>query len=313
MFYKNFHRIDGKAPFRHTHGPMKNVALFNSCVFSLLLAGCLPDNRDHSHCAPKEISENSKEGLGAAEFGYKLIALETYRSEVPLKAYYKIEDGMALVEGDIALGKKADFKNKASGRLGFKWKDNVVHFKINSDLPKKDRVYKAIEEWRKLLGDMVKFEEVEDSRSPDNYIEFVKAEGCWSYVGMNGGRQEIGLEKNCETRAVIHEVGHALGLWHEQSRHDRDKFVSVKWCNIEEKRRHNFLISGTDSIDLGHYDYQSIMHYSRGSFSTNKYVTLQSVTNDDVPITAPSHPSQRDVLAIRCLHDDTASCALIKH
>jgi astacin len=46
---------------------------------------------------------------------------------------------------------------------------------------------------------------------------------------MRGGRQDIGLASGCGTGATIHEIGHAFGLWHEQSGEDRDRFVKINW------------------------------------------------------------------------------------
>lgn len=63
---------------------------------------------------------------------------------------------------------------------------------------------------------------------------------CWSYVGRYGGPQILSLQPpddkspNClgtEGRA-LHELLHALGIFHEQSRADRDKFITVHLDNV---------------------------------------------------------------------------------
>merc|ERR1719347_1851954 len=69
-------------------------------------------------------------------------------------------------------------------------------------------------------------------------------EGCWSYFGRQGGEQAINLEiPSCLTRdTVFHEVFHALGKVHEQSRPDRDQHVQIVFDNIISGMEHNFEI-----------------------------------------------------------------------
>jgi hypothetical protein len=91
------------------------------------------------------------------------------------------------------------------------------------------------------------------------------------------------LADGCDTGAVIHEIGHAAGIFHEQSREDRDEHVIVHWGNIETGKGHNFkkysesdfLFWGDrDGRDVGPYDFSSIMHYGSDFFSSNGQPTL---------------------------------------
>jgi hypothetical protein len=56
-------------------------------------------------------------------------------------------------------------------------------------------------------------------------------------------------------------------LWHEQSREDRDRFVTIDFGNVQSGMEHNFLQHITDGDDEGQYDYGSIMHYPENAFA----------------------------------------------
>ena len=81
--------------------------------------------------------------------------------------------------------------------------------------------------------------------------------------------QVINLGDRCNTRRIIlHEIGHAIGFWHEQSRPDRDNYVTINWDNIRKGKAHNFW--KRSNLEVNHqgsdYDYGSVMHYSTRAF-----------------------------------------------
>lgn len=110
--------------------------------------------------------------------------------------------------------------------------------------------------------------------------------GCWSYIGMIGGSQSLNLADGCVTLGVtMHEFLHALGQKHEQSRADRDTYVTVDFSKIPDAKRHNFEISteadcntagveGCDPSSGRDYDILSLMHYGATAFSVDGSPTI---------------------------------------
>ncbi|XP_077383203.1 meprin A subunit beta-like [Festucalex cinctus] len=142
------------------------------------------------------------------------------------------------------------------------------------------------------------------------FISVKKLSGCFSYVGRATPEgQDLSIGQSCDHIAIVeHEFLHALGFYHEQSREDRDDYVTIVFENIRAGREHNFRkVNG--SITQGvPYDYLSVMHYGNYAFSNGKGSTI--ITKDpafkDV-IGQRLGMSQRDVQELNLLYNCIAT------
>jgi hypothetical protein len=174
----------------------------------------------------------------------------------------------------------------------YRWPNGRIPYTIDPNLSDQQRVTDAIAHWEEETW--VRFNERQDET---DYVTFIPdPDGCWSSVGRRGGQQFVGLHPWCTTGNTIHEIGHTVGLWHEQSREDRDDYVTLHWENIKEGREHNFNQHIADGDDVGPYDYGSIMHYPRDAFSISGQDTI--TPPQGVVIGQREHLSEADVAAV---------------
>ncbi len=99
-----------------------------------------------------------------------------------------------------------------------------------------------------------------------DYVVIITSSTNSSYVGTIGGAQDLNMVSWGTPIVFAHELAHALGIWHEQSRADRDCYVSINYGNIQSGFSHNFDIRSSGA-DVGPYDFESMMHYSPTAFS----------------------------------------------
>eukprot|EP00064_Thunnus_orientalis_P009336 superscaffoldBa00001178_g9360 len=136
-----------------------------------------------------------------------------------------------------------------------------------------------------------------------DYIDIQQKSGCWSYLGSRGGRQTVSLQSpSCFRIGVIsHEFMHALGFVHEQSRFDRDNYVTIMWPNIWRDRLRNFEKFKTDNLNLP-YDYGSILHFGMYAYSQDGEPTIVPKNSKDIKLGQASSLSHIDKLKINRLY-----------
>ncbi|RHY25167.1 hypothetical protein DYB32_008484 [Aphanomyces invadans] len=145
-----------------------------------------------------------------------------------------------------------------------------------------------------LCGNCKNFALIEDSKP-----------GCFAYVGYEGKpNQVINLHQDCYLNQppghVQHELGHAIGLFHEHAHPDR-KIIIVE--DALKASRNNY-VKKRDSLTTT-YDMESIMHYgASGGVCVPKDLTVKYCDIDE------SHEKTGCVIPTLNDCDETASLRL---
>ncbi|KAJ8276840.1 hypothetical protein GJAV_G00068500 [Gymnothorax javanicus] len=181
----------------------------------------------------------------------------------------------------------------------------------SADVNAKALILKAFEQYR--LKTCIDFKPWAGER---NYISVFKGSGCYSSVGNRQiGRQGLSIGSGCDHVGTIeHEFLHALGFWHEQSRSDRDDYVTIMWDQITAGKQHNFNKyddTVTSALNVP-YDYGSLMHYSKNAFSQGSAPTIVTKLPefDDV-IGQILEFSDSDLLKLNRLYNCTTSLTFL--
>lgn len=243
--------------------------------------------------------------------------LEEYMPGVPKETYVTTKgiemeklDSVYIFQGDILLSREQaeDFelpglsespetKGTILNDSKYIWPDGIVYFcfgdeAYSSTVPSVfftqiDEIYEAMNYYHRTTG--VEFRPVtikSAGRSgryivEKDYIQLIDGNGSWSMLGKQGGKQQLCLDPSWATAGTaIHELGHALGLLHEQCRVDRDNYINVNYNNIQSSKRHNFDKATGSTLRGPFFDFNSIMLYgSYNSFANN--VSIPTMTRKD--------------------------------
>gem|GEM_PF-4325764 len=261
------------------------VYVGNACMKSGFKADVVNDDSNKfSTCAADEASLN-RSFLADAQIGY--IGEDRV-------SYSPYDDSNVIIHGDMIVpadGGRLPSKPAPAGisqgvgaKLGALWANGRIPYKIPLNFPNRSRIDAAIAHWNTKLSGVI---ELVPWSNETHFASFKEiANGCAAVVGFQSlGAHEISISSACSEGNIIHEIGHIIGLQHEQNRLDRDSFVSINWAKIQDGYAPNFETDAVRYKNYRSYDFGSIMHYFLSQFSkdgSNTIVPKVSIPADIV-------------------------------
>lgn len=151
------------------------------------------------------------------------------RSDNPIERDY--------FENVFTLGDERENDRNAMKSAANKWPHGIIPYRFDESYIERDRacILHAMEVFHKETCINFWFKRSNQSE----YIQFKKSDsGCGTLVGYKGEQSnpiDVFLSEKCINTpgAIQHELLHVIGLWHEQSRPDRDEYVDIIFDNIQ--------------------------------------------------------------------------------
>lgn len=218
-------------------------------------------------------------------------------------------DGYSIFEGDMLLQPEqvdalsdSNVTLRAFGhdRALERWPNGIIPYGFDDGINSQQRtsILAAIQHYHNRTR--ITFVEAGSTDDYETRLVFRPVGGCASYVGRTAQAEQDIFVEGCPVGSIIHELGHAIGLYHEHSRRDRDNFIRVNWDEIASGKEANFEILTANSQHYSQYDYGSIMHYGEYFFSKSGNKTIEAP--DGITIGQRQALSLLDIASINAMY-----------
>lgn len=161
--------------------------------------------------------------------------------------------------------------------LHSKWRTDIRYRNYKNSCPDKNAMRAAMDEWEKAANNAIKFVEIKDN----GWNRFSWGIGCNYHVCISGNMilKDASGESSCGAvpwaylhlsssnssyyyGTCLHELGHILGLKHEQTRPDRDCYINVNFRDIPVSWKYQYRkYTNMEATPYGDFDFNSIMLY----------------------------------------------------
>ncbi|XP_059474384.1 astacin-like [Neocloeon triangulifer] len=151
-----------------------------------------------------------------------------------------------------------------------RWPSTTIPYELDAANTFSDAEKALIMDAMSAISDETCLEFVEKT-SETSYISIGNAEsGCFAQIGYDVGARPVNLQSDgCfgDITTPIHELMHALGFEHEQTRYDRDLYIDIQWENIQDGNADQFeKLPRTYAYPQYEFDFMSLMMYTVDSF-----------------------------------------------